>query len=70
VRDLSAEAAAAADEAISRSDASLQTFVQALLRQSRVQTYGLSRVEAALYLNMNTPSDIPATAFSSSSTLS
>jgi len=32
-----AEAAAAADEAISRSDASLQHFVQALLRQSRVQ---------------------------------
>ena len=54
-----AEASAAADEALQRGDMSLQNFVQDLLGHFRVRTYHLTVEEGALYLNMNTPSDIP-----------
>jgi molybdopterin-guanine dinucleotide biosynthesis protein A len=54
-----AEALVAAETALSSDDVSLQHFAQNLLRESRVQVYELASGEASLYLNMNTPSDLP-----------
>ncbi len=55
-----AEAAAAAEKALKNHDASLQHFAQNLLRKSQAQFYDLPSGERPLYLNMNTPSDLPA----------
>jgi molybdopterin-guanine dinucleotide biosynthesis protein A len=54
------EAAAAVNEALSRDDFSLQRLAQVLLNQSRGEAYELSPGDQTLYLNMNTPSEIPA----------
>ncbi len=56
-----AEAVVAVEESLHSSDASLQHFAQNLLHQSQAQVYDLSSEERQLYLNMNTPSDLPAT---------
>ncbi|MDB6019847.1 MAG: Molybdopterin-guanine dinucleotide biosynthesis protein A-like protein [Pedosphaera sp.] len=55
-----AEALAAAEAALKGSDASLQHFAQTLLRQSRIRVYDLTPEEWPLYLNVNTPADLPA----------
>jgi molybdopterin-guanine dinucleotide biosynthesis protein A len=64
----SAEASAAADEALRRGEASLQNFVRDLLGHFRVRAYDLTPGEGALYLNMNTPTDIPGVGRPSSGT--
>jgi len=55
-----AEAAVAAEAALNSEDVSLQSFAQELLRQSQAQVYDLAREEQPLYLNMNTPADLPS----------
>jgi molybdopterin-guanine dinucleotide biosynthesis protein A len=55
----SAEALVAAETALSSGDASLQHFAQNLVRKSQAQVYELASGERPLYLNMNTPSDLP-----------
>jgi molybdopterin-guanine dinucleotide biosynthesis protein A len=55
-----AEAVVAAEKALKNNDASLQHFAQNLLRKSQAQFYDLPSGERPLYLNMNTPSDLPA----------
>jgi molybdopterin-guanine dinucleotide biosynthesis protein A len=55
-----AEAVVAAEKALENHDASLQHFAQNLLRKSQAQFYDLPSGERPLYLNMNTPSDLPA----------
>lgn len=54
-----AEAAAIADLALKSSDVSLQHFAKALFSQSRAQAYVLTPEERSLYLNLNTPADLP-----------
>jgi len=54
-----AEALAAAEMALNSGDASLQHFAQNLLRESQARVYELASEERPLYLNMNTPSDLP-----------
>jgi molybdopterin-guanine dinucleotide biosynthesis protein A len=53
------EALAAAETALSSGDVSLQHFAQNLLRESQARVYDLASEERPLYLNMNTPSDLP-----------
>ena len=53
------EASAAAAAALASHDVSLQSFAQVLLRESRAQVYVLTPEERPLYLNMNTPADLP-----------
>jgi len=55
----SAEALVAAEAALSSGDLSLQHFAQNLLRKSQAQVHELASEERPLYLNMNTPSDLP-----------
>lgn len=55
-----AEAVVAAEKALKSNDVSLQHFAQNLLRQSQAQIYDLPSEERPLYLNLNTPSDLPA----------
>ena len=57
-----AEAVVAAEKALKNHDASLQHFAQDLLRKSQAQFYDLPSGERPLYLNMNTPTDLPAKA--------
>jgi molybdopterin-guanine dinucleotide biosynthesis protein A len=54
-----AEAAAAAEEVLNNQDASLRHFAHMLQRQGRAQVYPLALEERYLYLNMNTPQDLP-----------
>jgi molybdopterin-guanine dinucleotide biosynthesis protein A len=54
-----AEALTAAEEALNQGEASLQSFAQTLLARSQAQVYDLTPHERSLYLNMNTPSDLP-----------
>lgn len=54
-----AEALVAAETALRSGDVSLQHFAQNLLRKSQAQVYELASEERPLYLNMNTPSDLP-----------
>jgi molybdopterin-guanine dinucleotide biosynthesis protein A len=54
-----AEAVVAAEAALNGTDWSLQHFAQKLVSQSQARVYGLSDEERALYLNMNTPDDLP-----------
>jgi molybdenum cofactor guanylyltransferase len=54
-----AEALAAAEETLNSGNASLQTFAQKLLHRSQAQVYDLPTKEWPLYLNMNTPGDLP-----------
>lgn len=56
------EALCAAEKALSSGDVSLQHFAQSLLRESQVDVYGVIPEERVLYLNMNTPSDLPKNA--------
>jgi molybdopterin-guanine dinucleotide biosynthesis protein A len=53
------EARLAAEEALRSGDASLQHFAQTLLRRSQATIYNLTVDEQPLYLNMNTPADLP-----------
>jgi molybdopterin-guanine dinucleotide biosynthesis protein A len=53
------EALAAAEETLNSDKASLQTFAQKLLHHSQAQIYNLPPKEWPLYLNMNTPGDLP-----------
>ncbi len=53
------EALVAAETALSSGDVSLQHFAQSLLRQSHAQVYKVTAEDQPLYLNMNTPSDLP-----------
>jgi molybdenum cofactor guanylyltransferase len=55
-----AEAFVAAEAALNSTDWSLQHFAQKLISQSRSQTYRPTSEEHHLYLNVNTPSDLPA----------
>lgn len=55
-----AEALAEAEESLNSNDGSLQHFAQNLVNGSQAQVYDLNAAERALYLNMNTPSDLPA----------
>jgi len=55
------EALDAAETALSSGDLSLQNLAQNLLRKSLAQVYELASEERPLYLNMNTPSDLPET---------
>jgi len=55
-----AEALTAAEEALNSGNASLQPFAQKLLHLSQAQVYDLTPREWPLYLNMNTPADLPA----------
>jgi molybdopterin-guanine dinucleotide biosynthesis protein A len=55
-----AEAARAADKALSGRDSSLQGFVRKLQAQARIESYRLEPADEPLYLNMNTPADIPS----------
>jgi len=59
------EAATVAEAALDSSDVSLQSFAQTLLQQSKLQTYSTAPGERALYLNLNTPADLPHSAFRS-----
>jgi molybdopterin-guanine dinucleotide biosynthesis protein A len=54
------EALIAAEAALNSQDASLQHFAQTLLRQTQSVAYEIAPDELPLYLNMNTPSDLPA----------
>jgi molybdopterin-guanine dinucleotide biosynthesis protein A len=54
-----AEALATAEAALNARDASLQHFAQTLLHQRRATAYELKLEERPLYLNMNSPSDLP-----------
>ena len=56
-----AEAAVVAEARLSSPDASLQGFAATLRHLSRVRVYELTPEEKPLYLNMNTPSDVPPT---------
>lgn len=53
------EAAPAAEAVLKGDDVSLQTFAKALLHQSLIQPHTLSPEEELLYLNTNTPDDLP-----------
>ena len=53
------DALVAAETALTSGDVSLQHFAQSLLLKSQVQVYELASEERPLYLNMNTPSDVP-----------
>jgi molybdopterin-guanine dinucleotide biosynthesis protein A len=53
------EALATAETALSSGDGSLQHFARSLLWKSQAQVYELASEERPLYLNMNTPSDLP-----------
>jgi len=57
-----AEAAPLARERLMHSDASLQRLAHELLQESLVDKYVLSPEEAGFYLNVNRPSDLPASA--------
>jgi len=53
-------AAAAAAHAITQSDdASMQNFARLLCGQNLLRSYALSESERSLYLNVNTPGDLP-----------
>jgi molybdopterin-guanine dinucleotide biosynthesis protein A len=54
------EALAAAESTLDSGDASLQHFAQNLLCKSQAQVYDTKPEERPLYLNMNTPADLPA----------
>jgi molybdopterin-guanine dinucleotide biosynthesis protein A len=54
-----AEALAVAETALQGSDVSLQHFAKTLLNESRVRAYVLTEDERSLYLNLNTPGDLP-----------
>jgi molybdopterin-guanine dinucleotide biosynthesis protein A len=54
-----AEALDAAETALISGEVSLQSFAQNLLRKSQAQVYELASEERPLYLNTNTPSDLP-----------
>jgi molybdopterin-guanine dinucleotide biosynthesis protein A len=56
-----AEAAVVAEARLNSPDASLQAFAATLRHLSQVRAYELTPEEKPLYLNMNTPSDIPPT---------
>jgi molybdopterin-guanine dinucleotide biosynthesis protein A len=56
-----AEAAVVAEARLNSPDASLQGFAATLRHQSRVRVHELTPEEKPLYLNMNTPSDVPPT---------
>ena len=56
------EAATVAEAALDSSDVSLQSFAQTLLQQSKLQAYSTAPGERALYLNLNTPADLPHSA--------
>jgi molybdopterin-guanine dinucleotide biosynthesis protein A len=56
-----AEAAVVAEATLSGPDASLQAFAATLRHLSRVRVHELTPEEKPLYLNMNTPSDVPPT---------
>jgi molybdopterin-guanine dinucleotide biosynthesis protein A len=56
-----AEAAVVAEARLNSPDASLQGFAATLRQLSRVQVHELTPEEKPLYLNMNTPSDVPPT---------
>lgn len=56
------EAAAVAEARLRSPDASLQGFAATLRHLSRVRLYELTPEEKSLYLNMNTPSDVPPAA--------
>jgi molybdopterin-guanine dinucleotide biosynthesis protein A len=53
-----AEAAVAAQTALSGEDVSLQHFAKVLLRQDQLQIHTLSAAEEPLYRNVNTPADL------------
>jgi molybdopterin-guanine dinucleotide biosynthesis protein A len=53
------EALVVVETALSSGDVSLQHFAQNLLRESQAKVYELASEERPLYLNMNTPSDLP-----------
>jgi molybdopterin-guanine dinucleotide biosynthesis protein A len=54
-----AEAAGEAEAVLRHGNASLQTFGQKLLHLPRAKLYNIIPAEAPLYLNMNTPVDVP-----------
>ena len=56
-----AEAAVVAEARLNSPDASLQAFAATLRHLSRVRVHELTPEEKPLYLNMNTPSDVPPT---------
>jgi molybdenum cofactor guanylyltransferase len=56
------EAAAIAQQALKSSDVSLQHFAKTLVSRSRAQAYALNLGERSLYLNLNTPADLPGRA--------
>jgi molybdopterin-guanine dinucleotide biosynthesis protein A len=55
-----AEALAVAETALRSEDLSLQNFARNLLSKSQAQVYEITPEERPLYLNMNTPADLPA----------
>jgi molybdopterin-guanine dinucleotide biosynthesis protein A len=54
-----AEALVVAETALDNGDLSLQRFARSLLCKSLAQVYELAPEERPLYLNVNTPSDLP-----------
>jgi molybdopterin-guanine dinucleotide biosynthesis protein A len=55
-----AESGPAAAAALARNDLALRTLLGALIRQQRLTVMPLEPSEQALFLNVNTPSDFPA----------
>jgi molybdopterin-guanine dinucleotide biosynthesis protein A len=53
------EALALAEQMLNAGDASLQTLARKLVDCSQARIHRLREPEAALYLNMNTPADVP-----------
>jgi molybdopterin-guanine dinucleotide biosynthesis protein A len=54
-----AETLSTAEKSLSSGDASLQRFVQTLLQQSQMKIFEIPLEEQSLYLNLNTPADLP-----------
>jgi len=56
-----ASAAGAAESALGGINVSLQSFAELLLGKGHAVAYNLPPAEQPLYLNMNTPADVPRT---------
>jgi molybdopterin-guanine dinucleotide biosynthesis protein A len=54
-----AAAASAAKAALASDDVSLQSLAQTLVRKNRAQVHPLSEADRLVYLNVNTPGDLP-----------
>ena len=54
-------AAGAAESALGGNNVSLQSFAELLLGKAQAVVYDLTLAEQPLYLNMNTPADVPRT---------